>query len=118
LPGNGILGGVRLGTGTSEADDPWADDFIKGIQGLLNYFRSNTGSDTSSGRDDDYCYNRWESEDALCKERAPKWQPGCRERAADRRRLCIQYKGRPPREPNEWSEADEETSFFPEIDDT
>ena len=97
--------------------DPWADSFNKGTQGLINFLRSGRGFGGGGGRrrrDDDECYSRWASEEARCYNRKPMWWGGCKERAAERRNLCIQYQGDPPYEPPEWSKADEERSFFPD----
>ena len=40
----------------------------------------------------------------------PGYMHGCKERASDRRRMCIANGGKPnPAEPREWSDGDEET---------
>jgi len=93
--------------------DPWYDQTIKGIQGLIRYFRSNRGASTPRGGGDDYCVNRWENEYDRCKYREEKWRSDCNRRAAIRLDQCVRYNGNPPNEPPEWSKADEKESFNP-----
>lgn len=94
----------------------WSDHFTRGLQGLINAFRS---SGRGRGRrkeddDEDYCSDRHQAEQRRCYERKheyahPDFLDGCLKRAAARWRLCVQNKGRPdPNEPREWGPADEE----------
>lgn len=57
--------------------------------------------------DDDFCYDRWEREDAACGQWVNldgRWVAACRQRAADRRNLCVGNGGVPnPNEPPEWN---------------
>jgi hypothetical protein len=102
-------GWIPLGPGSGW--EPWADQFIKGMQGLINYFRSRSGGGTPSGGDGDDCYDRWEREDARCVKFRPwndNWRfRACKERASYRRNLCIGNGGRPdPEEPPEYDYRD------------
>jgi hypothetical protein len=51
-------GWIPLGPGSGW--EPWADQFIKGVQGLINQFRSRGGVGASRGGDGEDCYDRWE----------------------------------------------------------
>jgi hypothetical protein len=100
---------VPLGPGTGW--EPWADQFIKGMQGLINQFRSRSGASAPSGGDGDDCYERWEREDARCKRFQPfedkRYFRACKERASARRDLCMRNGGRPdPEEPAEYDYGD------------
>jgi hypothetical protein len=102
-------GWIPLGPGSGW--EPWADQFIKGMQGLINQFRSRGGAGAPRGGDGEDCYDRWEREDARCKEFLP-WEDkrhfgACKERASNRRNLCVRNGGRPdPKEPAEYNYGD------------
>jgi hypothetical protein len=88
--------------------EPWADHFIKGLQGLANYLRSRGGYGGGGGSDDGDCYSRWEAEDARCGQFWPleSKRPfyACKDRAVARRDRCIRNNGRPdPGEPPEYN---------------
>ena len=61
--------------------------------------------------DDDFCFRRWEKEDTNCKLWSflgPRAVNACKERASDRRTLCIRNGGRPdPEEPDEWTPSND-----------
>ncbi len=98
--------------------EPWADQFIKGLQGIFNYFRSRGrggfGGDRGSG---DECFDRWQEERGRCY-RFCQFDPttgqiddwyvqACRARADDRYTLCLRNDGRPdPEEPGEFGWKD------------
>jgi hypothetical protein len=102
-------GWIPMGPGTGW--EPWADQFIKGMQGLINQFRSRSGGGAPRGGDGDDCYDRWEREDARCKQFLPfkdkRYFGACKERASMRRDLCVRNGGRPdPAEPREYDWRD------------
>jgi hypothetical protein len=103
-------GWIPLGPGSGW--EPWADQFIKGMQGLINQFRSRSGGGGAPrGGDGEDCHDRWEREDARCVEFRPwndDWRfRACKERASNRRNLCIANGGRPdPEEPPEYDYRD------------
>jgi hypothetical protein len=70
--------------------EPWADHFIKGIRGLIDFYsRSRTGT---GGGGEDHCYERWESEYGRCSQFRPfgsRYQQACQTRARDRYNLCV-----------------------------
>jgi hypothetical protein len=102
-------GWIPLGPGSGW--EPWADHFIKGMQGLINQFRSRSGGGAPRGGDGEDCYDRWEREDARCKQFLPfqdkRYFGACKDRASVRRDLCIRNGGRPdPAEPREYDWRD------------
>jgi hypothetical protein len=102
-------GWIPLGPGSGW--EPWADQFIKGMQGLINHFRSRSGAGAPSGGDGEDCFDRWEREDDRCKEFLPwrdkRYFRGCKERASERRNSCVRNGGRPdPKEPAEYDYRD------------
>lgn len=89
---------------------PWEKQYQEGMSGLYNYLRGlGSRAGTSSG-DDDFCYNRWEKEDARCGQFYPfgvRYYQACKTRASDRRNLCIRNGGKPnPDEPDEYDWKD------------
>jgi hypothetical protein len=102
-------GWIPLGPGSGW--EPWADQFIKGMQGLINQFRSRSGAGAPRGGDGEVCDDRWEREDARCKKFLP-WKDkrhfgACKERASERRNRCVRNGGRPdPEEPAEYDYGD------------
>jgi hypothetical protein len=99
---------IPMGPGTGF--EPWAEHFIKGMQGLINYFRSRSGTGGPRGGDEEDCYTRWEREDARCEQFRP-WgdRPfrACKDRASNRRNLCVRNGGQPdPAEPPEYDWRD------------
>lgn len=92
--------------------DPWADQFIKGMQGLTSFFR---GRSRARRRDDDEneCDQRFYREQQRCFERWPNmaadFRGACIERAKQRRNKCKEN-GSPggPGELPEWGDDDEE----------
>lgn len=94
----------------ASAWEPWADEFIKGMQGLINYFRSRGGAGTPKRGGEGDCYDRWEREDARCEQFRPwgtRFVAACKERASARRDKCIRNGGRPdPDEPLEYDFRD------------
>jgi hypothetical protein len=92
--------------------EPWADEFIKGMQGLYNYFRSRSGAGNRGGDDENQCFDRWNKEIDRCPqfrtmglngEPEPRYEIACRERARARYNLCLRNGGRPdPAEPDEF----------------
>jgi hypothetical protein len=102
-------GWIPLGPGSGW--EPWADQFIKGMQGLINQFRSHSGGGAPRGGDGEDCHDRWEREDARCVKFRPwndDWRfRACKERASERRNSCIRNGGRPdPKEPPEYDYRD------------
>jgi hypothetical protein len=101
---------IPLGPGSGW--EPWAEQFIKGMQGLINQFRSRSGGGGAPrGGDGEDCHDRWEREDARCVKFRPwndDWRfAACKERASNRRNLCIANGGRPdPEEPAEYDYRD------------
>jgi len=94
----------------------WKEHFERGLQGLINEFRS---SGRGRGRrkeddDDDECLSRRNTEVDKCYQRLDDYAhqdflQACKDRADYRWRLCIQNKGRPdPHEPRGWGPEDEE----------
>jgi len=87
--------------------DPWADHFLKGMQGLIQFLHSRAGTGGPRGGEEEDCYDRWEKEDGRCEQFRPFGMPyfkGCKDRASDRRNLCIRNGGRPdPNEPDEYT---------------
>jgi hypothetical protein len=95
----------------------WREHFDRGLQGLINAFKSSgrgRGRRKEDDDDDDECLSRRNAEVARCHERIDDYAhrdflAACKQRATDRWRLCIQNKGRPdPHEPPEWGPDDEE----------
>jgi len=93
--------------------DPWYDQTIKGIQGLIKFFRSNRGANTPrGGGDDESCYDRWERELQNCRDfigklRNPRYLDACYKKANARHDLCVRNGGRPdPEEPDEYGLQD------------
>jgi hypothetical protein len=92
----------------------WADEFVRGLRGLINFFKSSGGRRGRRKDDDDYCYERYLAEMARCAERKDDYahadfRPACEDRATTRRDMCVRNGGRPdPREPREWGPEDEE----------
>jgi hypothetical protein len=70
--------------------DPWAEHFIKGIQGLINaYSGARSRSGGSGGDRGDECYERWGSEQGRCamfRPFGPRYESACKTRASDRYR--------------------------------
>jgi hypothetical protein len=96
----------------------WTDQFIRGLQGLINAFRR-SGRGGGIGRRDrddnkDECLRRLGEEMRRCEDRIDEYAhrdflSACKERAKYRWGLCIQNKGQPhPDEPAEWGPKDEE----------
>jgi hypothetical protein len=90
--------------------DPWRDQAIKGIQGLMDFlYRSRAkGGGGGGGRDEEDCYTRHEAETGRCQQFYPleekRWYWACRSRADTRRDLCIRNRGKPhPDEPPEYN---------------
>lgn len=92
----------------------WSDHFVRGLQGLINAFKSSGRRGGRRSEDDDYCSDRMQAEMGRCYGRQDEYAhrdflPACIERARYRWRLCLQNKGRPdPNEPPEWGPKDEE----------
>lgn len=94
----------------------WEREYTKGMYGLYRFLRSFGGRGTSSrgsgdeNENEDYCYNRWEKEDARCGQFLPfgvRYYRACKDRASARRDLCIRNGGRPdPNEPDEYDWRD------------
>jgi hypothetical protein len=63
--------------------------------------------DWCKASNNDFCHDRWQKEDAKCQQWSglgPRVVNACKDRAADRRTLCIRNKGRPhPDEPPEYN---------------
>jgi hypothetical protein len=92
--------------------DPWYDQTINGIQGLIHFFRSNRGASTPRGGDDENCFDRWQRELERCRDireqlGEPRYLNACYERANYRHNLCVGNGGKPnPNEPNEYGPRD------------
>jgi hypothetical protein len=78
------------------------------MYGLYNFVFGGRGNSSGRGVHDgeDDCFNRWEKEDKRCEKFYPlnekRWYFACKDRAADRRNLCIRNGGKP--DPNEADE--------------
>ncbi len=96
----------------------WSDHFTRGLQGLINAFKSSGRRGARRGNDD-YCYDRLQDEERRCYERSNDYAHGdylaaCKERAKKRWEMCIANNGRPnPNEPKEWGPDDEEIWIDP-----
>jgi hypothetical protein len=93
--------------GPQDIIDLWADQYQKGIQGLINFLRSRGGSRSPRRDDDEDCYDRWERErarcDAMWRLKDTGWASTCKDRADERYSLCVRNGGRPdPNEPREF----------------
>jgi hypothetical protein len=92
--------------------DPRADEFVRGMQGLIKYYRSRWGTNPPRGGDDEDCNDRWQREHERCREfigklRDPRYLDACYERANARHRLCVGNGGKPnPNEPEEYGLQD------------
>jgi hypothetical protein len=99
--------------------DPWAEQFIKGMQGFINSIRPNSNSGTRRLPNTDYCHERFDQEEKRCGEKFPepeheRWWNACRERAQERRRQCIANGGKPRLgEPPEYDWDDVPEDFPP-----
>lgn len=90
--------------------EPRIPDWLKTFGAALQlYPKIIAGSGGGGGGgDDEDCYQRWETENRNCNSRRARYRPGCRERATERMRMCVQNRGKPsPNEPPEWGIADE-----------
>jgi hypothetical protein len=99
--------------------DPWAQNFMKGVQGYINFRRSRTRP-RARDDDDDECWRRFYNERARCLARAPDMPHqdhlgGCIDRAVQRRQACLAngYPGGPG-ELREWGDLDEEVWINPD----
>ncbi len=92
----------------------WTEQFIRGMQGLINTMRSAGRGSRGGLPNTDHCHDRWAAEQARCWQRRDDYAHrdflgGCLERARTRDQMCVGNGGTPdPNEPKEWGPEDEE----------
>jgi hypothetical protein len=98
----GAVGSVEPGGGTI------VGGIIGGaVGGRVGGAIGSTIGDLCKPKDNDLCHKRWDKEDKACndwKSLGPRVVRACKDRASDRRTLCIRNGGTPdPNEPPEYS---------------